>query len=135
MKKITITLWVLVFFTLKNYAQNCVSITEPPVLTAGTATNPNVCQATTGAATITLNNNLTSEDSGGSWSLAPSSPNPNTGFDASSGTFDPNGVANGIYIFRYTIGSATCQDTEDVTVLIQNCCAPKVCSSVKVTKI
>jgi hypothetical protein len=64
---------------------------------AGTATNANVCQATTGATVITLNNNLTSEDSGGAWSLAPSSPNPAAAFDNITGTFDPNNVAVGTY--------------------------------------
>jgi hypothetical protein len=106
--------------------QNCVLITEPPPVSAGTPTNATVCHAVTGRAIITLNNNITNEDSGGTWTLAPASPNPAGAFNAMAGTFNPNGVALGAYIFRYSVGTATCGDSKDITILIDACCPPKL---------
>jgi hypothetical protein len=111
----------------KANGQTCVLITEPPPVSAGTPTNATVCHAVTGRATITLNNNLTNEDSGGTWSLAPTSANPAIAFDALTGTFNPNGVAIGTYIFRYAVGTAGCGDSKDITILIEACCPPVLC--------
>jgi hypothetical protein len=115
--------------------QNCVLITEPPPVSAGTPTNATVCQAVTGRSIITLNNNITNADSGGTWALAPTSPNPAGAFDAIAGTFNPNGVAVGNYIFRYSVGTAGCGDSKDITILIQACCPPKICLPVTVQRL
>jgi hypothetical protein len=108
-------------------AQTCILITEPPPVSAGTPTNAAVCHAVTGRPTIILNNNLTNEDSGGTWALAPASPNPASAFNAIAGTFNPNSVALGSYIFRYSVGTAMCGDSKDITILIEACCPPKLC--------
>lgn len=115
--------------------QTCVLITEPPPVTAGTATNTTVCHAVAGRPTITLNNNLTNEDSGGTWALAPASPNPASAFDAMAGTFNPNNVALGTYIFRYAVGTMSCGDFKDITVLIEACCPPKLCLPVTLQRL
>jgi hypothetical protein len=119
----------------RSVGQNCVLITEPPILNAGTPTNATVCHAVTGRPIITLNNNLTNEDSGGNWALAPSSANPASAFDPMSGTFNPNGVAIGTYIFRYAVGTAGCNDHKDIMILIQACCPPKICLPVTVQRL
>jgi hypothetical protein len=119
----------------KSYGQSCIVITEPPPVSAGTPTNATLCQAVTGIANIILNNHLTNEDSGGSWALTPASANPAGAFNAIAGTLDPNGLATGTYVFRYSVGTANCGDSKDLMVLIQNCCPPKICLPVTVQRL
>ncbi len=134
MRKGTLLFGFLCFCVVQSYAQVCITITEPPAVEAGLPTAATVCQASSGVSAITLNNNLASEDAGGVWSLAPSSPDPAAAFNAGTGTFDPNGVTPGSYVFRYTVGVPGCNDMADVAVTIQNCCPPTLCSPVSVTK-
>ncbi|MEY4903447.1 MAG: hypothetical protein RLZZ292_1262 [Bacteroidota bacterium] len=134
MKKATLLFGFFCFFVVQSYAQVCITITEPPAVEAGMPTASTVCQAPSGASAITLNNNLASEDAGGVWTLAPSSPDPMAAFNAGTGTFDPNGVTMGVYVFRYTVGTLGCNDVADVSVTIQNCCPPTLCSPVSVVK-
>jgi hypothetical protein len=127
--------FLLCFSFGRNYGQSCIVITEPPPISAGTPTNATLCQAVTGIAIITLNNNLTGEDSGGNWALAPASANPAGAFNAVAGTLNPNGLAAGTYVFRYSVGTMACGDSKEVMVLIQNCCPPKICLPVTVQRL
>ena len=128
--------FTFLFFALQNigFSQNCAIITEPPVLNAGVGMNTTACQNT--ANTIQLSTLLTGADNGGVWSLSPTSPNaPGAAFDSTIGQLTTKSLANGIYAVVYTVGSGTCTDSENVEVLIQNCCPPKICTGVIVTKL
>ncbi len=116
-------------------AQTCVVITEPPPTNAGTAANATVCKANSGLSVIDLTQTLTNEDTGGTWTIAPSSANPNTAFSPATATFNPNNLPNGIYAFIYTVGATGCQDDEMVEILIQQCCLPKICSPVTIRRL
>ena len=134
MKKIIYFTFLL--FALQNigFSQNCAIITEPPVLNAGVGMNTTACQNV--ANTIQLNTLLTGADSGGTWSLNPTSPNaPGAAFDSANSQLTTNSLANGVYALVYTVGSGTCTDSENVEILIQNCCSPKICTGVTVTKL
>ncbi len=69
---------------------------------------------------INLFDILTAEQSGGVWSVASGNP-VGTTFNASNGTFTPNGNAVGTFTFTYTVtGAASCPgtDSEEVTVIL-----------------
>ena len=128
--------FIFLFFALQNIgmAQVCPTITEPPVLNAGVGTNTTACQNV--ANTIQLNTLLTGADSGGAWSVSATSPNaPAAAFDSTNSQLTTSSLANGVYALVYTVGSGTCTDSENVEVLIQNCCPPKICTRVIVTKL
>ncbi len=59
MRKILIISILYLFLLNKNTAQSCITLTEPPVLNAGTGTNASVCQANTGLNTLNLSSNIT----------------------------------------------------------------------------
>ena len=134
MKKVIYT--ILLFFALQNIAtaQDCPTITEPAPLNAGVGMNTTACQ--NAANTIQLNTLLTGADSGGVWSLNPISPNaPGTAFNSTNSQLTTSSLANGVYALVYTVGSGTCTDSENVEILIQNCCQPKICIDVTVKKL
>ena len=134
MKKIILTIGLFICLKNINTAQSCVVMTEPPVLNAGMAIATISCQGTSG--TIVLDTKLSGEDSGGVWSLSPTSvTSPGAAFDASAGQLTTNSLGAGTYSFVYTVGTGACTDAENVDVLVQNCCSPKICTSVKVTKL
>lgn len=126
------------FLLLSNFyvnAQSCVVITEPSPTNAGNATNATVCKANSGLSVIDLSQTLSNEDTGGTWTIAPSSANPNAAFSAASATFNPNNLPNGTYAFIYTVGATGCQDDEMVEILIQQCCPPKICTPVTIRRL
>ncbi|MBK8473705.1 MAG: hypothetical protein IPL33_16970 [Sphingobacteriales bacterium] len=86
-------------------------------VSAGTASAPqSACVNSTNA--ISLLNLLTGETSGGVWTVASGSPASGT-FNASNGTFTPNGNAVGTFTFTYTVtGAAGCPGTDSETVTI-----------------
>ena len=134
MKQILIVVISFFCITNKNIAQSCPVITEPPALNAGTATNSVVCQNTNN--TIQLETLLNGEDNAGAWSLNPlSAATPGIAFDNTTGKLITNALSSGIYSFIYTVGTGTCTDEEIVNVTVQNCCSPKTCTSVKISKL
>ncbi len=128
--------FIFLFFALQNIAiaQDCPIITEPAPLNAGVGMNTTACQ--NAANTIQLSTLLTGADNGGTWSLSPTSPtSPGIAFDSATGQLTSTSLSNGIYALVYTVGSGTCTDSENIEVLIQNCCPPSVCTRVIVTKL
>jgi hypothetical protein len=129
------------YFVLTNTAgcKDEVIVTVNPPITAGTANNPAaVCAAATGLSTLTLADLLSGEDTGGAWTSTGA--NAGTSFNATAGTLNQNGLAAGTYKFLYTVkGTSPCpDDTEEVSIVINNCaapCPPKICTPVKVTKL
>lgn len=102
---------------------------------AGTATNPApVCKNGSGLATIDLPSLLTGADAGGTWSSTGA--NAATNFDANNARINLNGLAAGTYKFKYTvIGTAPCaDDSEEITIVINDCCKPTVCLPVKIVR-
>jgi hypothetical protein len=111
-----------------------IQITVSPLVSAGTATNPApICQNGSGLTNIDLLSQLAGESTGGTWSQISGTA---VGAALSGSILNPNGLASGTYIFRYTVtGIAPCpNDTEDVTVTIQTCCPPKICVGVTAVK-
>jgi SdrD B-like domain len=106
---------------------------------AGTPTNPaSICAAANGLATVDLFAQLAGEDAGGTWTKI-SGPNTGINFDASAGTFNPNGLIMGVYVFKYTVaGGASCPPSmSNISVTISDCavpCPPKACLPISVTK-
>ncbi|MBK8473704.1 MAG: hypothetical protein IPL33_16965 [Sphingobacteriales bacterium] len=86
-------------------------------VSAGTASAPqSACVNSTNA--ISLLNLLTGETSGGVWTVASGSPASGT-FNATNGTFTPNGNAVGTFTFTYTVtGASGCPGTDSETVTI-----------------
>ncbi|MGL4673680.1 MAG: SdrD B-like domain-containing protein, partial [Wohlfahrtiimonas sp.] len=129
------------YFVLTNTAgcSDEVLVTVNPPVNAGSATNPAaICAAATGLATLTLSDLLTGEDAGGTWTST--GDNAGANFTAAAGTLNQNALAAGTYKFLYTVtGASPCpNDTEEVTIVINNCapvCPPKVCAPVKVVKL
>ena len=115
-------------------ASGCTAISSPfsvivntPV-NAGTAVaNDSICIEGSGLSLINLFDKITSEDSGGTWSVVSGSPGSN--FNSAAGTLSPNGLPIDTYIFRYTItGTPPCpNDSEDWTITVYRCCPPQVC--------
>ncbi|MFK7845926.1 MAG: SdrD B-like domain-containing protein [Rhodothermales bacterium] len=101
-----------------DIASLTINVNQP--VTAGTGGSTPLCFATSGLAVIDLATNLSGETAGGAWTLKSGAPG--TAFDAFTGTFDPNNVAAGTYVFTYTVtGTAPCpNDDEDVTIIINN---------------
>jgi hypothetical protein len=97
-------------------------------VSAGTATNlTGVCLSNAGTANIDLNSQIAGETLGGTWTIVSGAPGAN--FTAATGILNPNGLASGTYVFRYTInGIAPCtNDTEDVSVTMYFCCPLPIC--------
>ncbi len=132
--KILLISLLCIGMAFKNAAQSCVIITEPPVNNAGVASNLTLCKSIN-APVIDLFQRVAGEDNGGKWSIAPASAVVSSGFDQNTGTFNPNQIQSGNYIFRYTVGIAGCEDSEDIAVLIETCCSPKICTPVRITKL
>jgi hypothetical protein len=113
-----------------------IQIMVSPTVTAGTGTNPaTICQGGSGLTTMDLFGQLTSENTGGAWSQTMGSV-VSAALNTSTGVFNPNGIATGTYVFRYTVtGIAPCpNDTEDITVTIQQCCPQKLCLPITVVR-
>jgi len=99
-------------YTLTNPVPGCltfatrnISIVNPK--TTGIALPAQFCTADPGSL-IQLRDFIEGEDSGGIWTMTSSN---NTGFNASSGTFNLSGRPSGTYLFRYTFpAQAPCQD-------------------------
>ncbi len=108
---------------------------NPPV-SAGTAVaTPPVCLNGSGLPIIDLNSKLTGVSSAGYWADISAVP-AGTLFNAADAVLDPNGLPIGTYTFRYTVsGVAPCpNDSEDVTIIIDRCCAPIICIPVSVVR-
>jgi hypothetical protein len=134
MKKIILITSFFMGLNMYLHAQSCIVITEPPPLNAGLATNSTQCQGTNTA--IDLDTQLSGADTGGTWSISGTSANnPGTQFNATNGELNLSGLSAGTYTLTYTVGAGACTDTENIDVTIQNCCPPKVCSPIKITKI
>lgn len=113
-----------------------IQVTVNSATNAGTATNPApICQGGSGLANVDLFGQLASETAGGIWSQTAGTA-VGAALDTATGIFNPNGIGNGTYTFRYTVtGIASCpNDTEDVTITIQACCPPKICGTMTVTR-
>jgi hypothetical protein len=112
-----------------------ITVNQP--VTAGTGTNPTTatCQAGSGLSNINLAGQITGATSGGTWSQTVGTA-VGTALNTATGVFNPNGIAVGMYTFRYTVkGTAPCPDaTTDITITIQNCCPPTICIPVTVTR-
>ncbi len=91
-------------------------ILSQPV-SAGTGSSAEVCEQE--GIQIDLENLLSDNDAGGTWSVQAGSPATGT-FNAAGGTFDPVGNAEGIYTFEYSLSAADpCSDSvAEVTVNI-----------------
>jgi large repetitive protein len=113
-----------------------VVVTVNSVVTAGTGTNPaNICQAGSGIANVDLAAQIASETTGGTWSQ-PSGTAVGSALNTTTGILNVNGLAVGVYVFRYTVtATAPCSpDTEDVTVTIEACCPTTICLPVTVVR-
>ena len=135
MRKILITNILFLFLLNKNVAQSCITLTEPPIYNAGIATNRKVCQQNSGLTIIDLTSILMGEDSGGTWSVASGSANPGLAFSAGAGTFNPNNLPYGVYLFKYLVGTNNCNDSEEVRVLVEVCCPKQTCVPISVRKL
>lgn len=102
---------------------------------AGGGSPTTLCEATSGLSSIDLYEILTGEDAGGTWTDESGSP-AGANFNAAAGTLDPNGLAAGTYIFEYTQNNTPPCDpnSTQVSVIIENCCPPKVCLPVTVNR-
>ena len=110
------------------------NIVEPALLNAGTGANPTPICSGNSLVPIVLNDLLTGENAGGTWTLESGTPIPTTAFDNTANTFAIKGTSVGVYVFKYQMGTAACGDAENVSITIQDCCPVKICSPVKVTK-
>lgn len=82
----------------------------------GTANNDlNICNNSDN--TITLSDLLTDADEGGVWSVADESATP-VSFDATLGQINPNGEIPDTYTFSYTLSTAPCTNTIDISLQI-----------------
>ena len=111
-------------------------VTVNTPVTAGTGTNPgNICQAGSGIATVSLAGQLTGATTGGTWAQQ-SGTSVGSALNTSTGALNVNGLAVGIYVFRYTITATTpCpSDTKDITITIEACCKPDICLPVTVVR-
>ena len=130
------------YFVKDTLTSGCVDIdtlviTVNQPVTAGTGTNPAsaTCQAGSGLSNINLMGQITGATAGGTWSQT-SGTAVGSALNAATGVLDPNGIQVGTYVFRYTVtGASPCpNDTEDITITIQNCCPPSICIPVAVTR-
>ena len=110
------------------------NIVEPALLNAGTGANPAPICSGNSLVPIVLNDLLTGENAGGTWTLESGTPIPTTAFDNTANTFAIKGTSVGVYVFKYQMGTVACGDSENVSITIQDCCPVKICSPVKVTK-
>jgi SdrD B-like domain len=111
-----------------------ITVNQP--VTAGAGTNPVAyCQAGSGITNLNLFNQLASETTGGVWSQ-PSGTVVGSALNTETGILTINGLASGVYVFRYTVtGTAPCpNDTEDVTVTINACCPPNICLPINISR-
>ena len=110
-----------------------ITVNQP--VTAGSGTNPVAyCQAGSGITNLNLFNQLTSETVGGVWSQ-PSGTSVGTALNTGTGILNLNGLAAGVYMFRYTVTAAPCSnDTEDITVTINACCPPSICLPINIVR-
>ena len=109
------------------------TLTEPAVLNAGTGANPIPICSGNSLVPIVLNDLLTGENTGGTWTLESGTPIPTTAFDNTANTFAIKGTSVGVYVFKYQVGTAACGDFENVSITIRDCCPAKICLPVKVT--
>ena len=130
------------YFVKDTLTSGCVDIdtlviTVNQPVTAGMGTNPAsaTCQAGSGLSNINLAGQITGATSGGTWSQT-SGTAVGTALNTTTGVLNPNGIQVGSYTFRYTVtGASPCpNDTEDITIIIQNCCPPSICVPVAVTR-
>ncbi|MEM6316160.1 MAG: DUF11 domain-containing protein [Bacteroidota bacterium] len=87
---------------------------------AGSQATPlDLCETST--TTVTLADELTGDDTGGTWTADGSNPSGGT-FAAGAGTFDPTGASVGTYTFKYKFdaGTACLADSALVTINIEN---------------
>ena len=110
------------------------NIVEPALLNAGVGTNPAPICSGNSLVPIVLNDLLTGENAGGTWTLESGTPNSTTAFDNTANTFAIKGTSVGVYVFKYQMGTAACGDSENISITIQDCCPAKICLPVKVTK-
>ena len=130
------------YFIKDSLATTCLDIdtltitVNQPVM-AGVGTNPAsaTCQAGSGLSNINLAGQITGATSGGTWAQTVGTA-VGTALNTATGVLNPNGLAVGTYVFRYTVkGTAPCpDDTEDITITIQNCCPPTICVPVTVVR-
>lgn len=130
------------YFVKDTLTSGCVDIdtlqiTVNQPVTAGVGTNPAAatCQAGSGLSNIDLAGQITGATSGGAWSQT-SGTAVGAALNTTTGVLNPNGIQAGTYTFRYTVTGATpCpNDTEDITITIQNCCPPSVCIPVSIMR-
>ncbi len=130
------------YFVKDTLTSGCVdidtlTITVNQPITAGVGTNPAAatCQSGSGLSNINLAGQITGATAGGTWSQT-SGTTVGTALNTATGVFGPNGIQAGIYVFRYTVTGATpCpNDTEDISITIQNCCPPSVCIPVTILR-
>jgi endoglucanase len=113
-----------------------IQIMVSPTVTAGTATNPApICQNGSGLANVDLFGQLASEMTGGAWSQTAGTA-VGTALNASTGSLNPNGLAVGTYTFTYTVtGISPCPNsTANVTIIVEQCCPPKICLPITVVR-
>jgi hypothetical protein len=130
------------YYIRSENATGCYVI-QPVTVTINTPVNagvaaivPNICINGSGLSTINLLSKLSGYSAAsGTWTQA-SGPATGASFDAAGATFNPNGMAVGTYVFRYTLtATAPCPaDTEDVTIVIEQCCPVKICVPVTLVR-
>ena len=80
------------------------------------ATTMIVCESST--TSITLADELTGEDAGGTWTAGGTNPTGGT-FTSATGTFDPTGASVGTYTFTYSLSAGTECAADNAVVSIQ----------------
>jgi SdrD B-like domain len=111
-----------------------ITVNQP--VTAGTGTNPSaVCQAGSNLSNIDLFTQLAGETSGGIWSQTNGTA-VNSALNTMTGALNINGLAAGSYVFRYSVTAVSpcANDTEDITITIQNCCPATICLPATIAK-
>jgi uncharacterized repeat protein (TIGR01451 family) len=80
-----------------------------------------ICESGNGLPALNLNMRLKGDTTGGIWSVE--SGDTKTQFDATTGIFNPNGLATGTYIFKYTIADGPNEiiSEEEITINIEQC--------------
>ncbi len=114
-------------YRIKNPLPNCpdsvalvLTVVKPKNI--GTATPKDICSNE--GTSIKLGDQITGEDTGGTWKEISLKPSTASAFNATAGTFNTNGQAAGSYIFEYIFANQTpCPDSKQ-TVTINIISAP-----------
>lgn len=80
-----------------------------------------ICESGNGLPALNLNVRLKGDATGGTWSVV--NGDTKDQFEANTGIFNPNGLASGTYIFKYTIADGPNEviSEEEITINIEQC--------------